>query len=140
MTEEEKRALLEGVRGEVFERALSEAQHGREAAMLRRERDEARAQLAAVTEAVREVLDEPHAYIGGRERSVLTCALGAAAATAEAYTRRVALAGECRGMRLAADMCCSADDIGDGGGAISAALEQVADRLSARADEIEGGR
>lgn len=49
---------------------------------MRRQRDEARAQLAALREAVREVLSEPHAYIGGRERSVLTCALGAAAASA----------------------------------------------------------
>lgn len=38
MTEEEKRALLEGARGEVIERALSEAQHDREAAMTRCER------------------------------------------------------------------------------------------------------
>ena len=47
MTEEEKRALLEGVRGDVFDRALGEAQHDREAATLRRERDEARAQVKA---------------------------------------------------------------------------------------------
>ena len=29
----------------------------------------------ALRDAVREVLDEPHAYIGGRERALLTAAL-----------------------------------------------------------------
>lgn len=39
------------------------------------ERDALAGQLAALREAVREVLDEPHAYIGERERAVLTAAL-----------------------------------------------------------------
>lgn len=38
--------------------------------------DRLRAAHERLREAVREVLDEPHAYIGGRERAVLTAALG----------------------------------------------------------------
>lgn len=61
-----------------------------------------------------------------------------AAEEIEHYSReRKALRAEA--LREAADEVSAADDIGDGGGSISAALEQVADRLRAMADEAARG-
>lgn len=65
-------------------------------ARLERERDALAAQLAALRAEVHDVLAEPHAYIGGRERSVLTCAV--AAATAPAVEAQLAALREALGV------------------------------------------
>lgn len=83
----------------------------------------AEAQLAALREAVREVLDEPHAYVGGRERAILDAALADTAAAAEAHDRRV----RAEALREAADRWSDQED-------------DVPRWLRARADEIERGR
>ena len=83
--------------------------------------EQAEARLAALREAVRDVLAEA-AVIGGRERSVLTVATGAAAAAAEAHDRRV----RAEALRWEADRWSDQDD-------------DVPRWLRARADEIEGG-
>lgn len=96
-------------------------------ARLERERDELAAHLAALRAEVRDVLAEPHAYIGNRERTVLTCAVAAATAPAvEAYTRRV----QAEALESAADR----HDAEHPGWPQSGAW------LRARARELRGGR
>lgn len=121
------------------------------------ERDEFAARLAALRAEVRDVLAEPHAYIGDRERLVLTSAVDAASSPdVEAYTRRVQTE-ECElAIRIVAARKTSEIITGERAAAMdvggktplralvadcsAGALADVEDALRARARELRGGR
>lgn len=108
MTPERERSAIERLRRRTVEairyawpKRNHPAAEGRTRPFLRRKIDEVRAldflarfgetrdQLAALREAVREVLEDPHAYVGRREHAVLTAALADTAQAAEAHDAKV---------------------------------------------------
>lgn len=105
---DEARAQIGDVRASISAHKIRVATDERDEAIDRADRAEAG--LAALRDAVRGVLDEPHAYVGGRERALLTCALADTAAAAEAYTRSVRAEGRAQGLEDAAYLSSSVAD------------------------------
>lgn len=87
MTNEEREALNARARATQCHETCDETNHRMVDALLSA-LDEARGQLAALHGTVAEVLAEPHAYIGARERAILNAALSDAAAAAKAHEAR----------------------------------------------------